>query len=46
VRLNLQNVPVDLRPEQAELDPDDMPEYDEWLNATRRRRPSPARTES
>jgi bifunctional non-homologous end joining protein LigD len=36
IRLNLQHVPPDLRPEQEPLDPDDMP--DEWGQATINRR--------
>jgi hypothetical protein len=36
IRLNLQHVPPDLRPEQEPLDPDDMP--DEWGQATVNRR--------
>jgi len=47
IRINLQHVPVDLRPAQEALDPDDQ--LDDWSGVTdagwRRRRPSKARTE-
>jgi bifunctional non-homologous end joining protein LigD len=48
VRVNLQHVPVELRPAQEPLDPDDAP--DEWSGVSDRdwprRRPSRARTET
>ncbi len=49
IRVNLQHVPVELRPAQEALDPDEMP--NEWSGvsdrgAPPRRRPSRARTES
>jgi hypothetical protein len=49
IRINLQHVPVDLRPAQEALDPDDQ--LDDWSNVTdaagwRRGKPSKARTES
>jgi bifunctional non-homologous end joining protein LigD len=48
IRVNLQHVPVELRPEQEPLDPDDTP--DDWSGVTwegpRRRRPSRARKAS
>jgi bifunctional non-homologous end joining protein LigD len=46
VRVNLQHVPPEQRPEQAELDPNDEPQ--EWVNAARRSRqkPSPTRKPS
>ena len=48
IRINLQHVPVDLRPPQEALDPDETP--DDWSNfsatGSRPRRPSRARTES
>ena len=48
IRLNLQHVPVDLRPVQEALDPDDAPKNEWGVNAERewRRRPSRARKES
>jgi bifunctional non-homologous end joining protein LigD len=48
IRVNLQHVPVDLRPAQEALDPDDAP--NDWSEVSRpdvpRRRPSRARKES
>ena len=47
IRVNLQHVPVERRPEQEALDPNDEP--DDWSGATElgaRRRPSRARTAS
>jgi hypothetical protein len=48
VRVNLQHVPVELRPAQEPLDPDDAP--DEWSGVSDRdwprRRPRRARTET
>jgi bifunctional non-homologous end joining protein LigD len=49
IRVNLQHVPVDLRPAQDVLDPDDQ--LDDWSTVTggprrQRRTPSTARTES
>ncbi len=48
VRINLEHVPVDLRPAQEPLDPDDTP--NDWAGVSpetgRRRRPSKARTAS
>jgi len=48
VRVNLQHVPIDLRPAQETLDPDDAP--DEWSGVSdrdwARRRPSRSRTET
>jgi DNA ligase D-like protein (predicted polymerase) len=38
IRVNLQHVPVDLRPDQEPLDPDAMP--DDWGAANRKRPPS------
>jgi bifunctional non-homologous end joining protein LigD len=48
IRVNLQHVPVDLRPVQEALDPDDAPKNEWGVNAERewRRRPSRARKES
>jgi bifunctional non-homologous end joining protein LigD len=48
IRVNLQHVPAELRPAQEALDPDDAPDYDEWIKSgeASRRRPSRARTES
>jgi DNA ligase D-like protein (predicted polymerase) len=45
IRVNLQNVPVELRPEQEPLDPDDEPDQAVFVNADNapRRRPSRAR---
>jgi bifunctional non-homologous end joining protein LigD len=47
VRVNLQHVPVDMRPAQEALDPDDVPNPWEGVNpdAVRPRRPSRARKE-
>jgi bifunctional non-homologous end joining protein LigD len=48
IRVNLQHVPPELRPAQEPLDPDDAPQYDEWIKSGegQRRRPSRARKES
>jgi bifunctional non-homologous end joining protein LigD len=48
IRVNLQHVPTELRPAQEPLDPDDAPDYSEWVNSqgAPRRRPSRARKES
>jgi hypothetical protein len=49
IRVNLQHVPADQRPPQEPLDPNEDPLTEDWekaMAAGRRRRPSPARTES
>jgi DNA ligase D-like protein (predicted polymerase) len=49
IRVNLQHVPADQRPPQEALDPNEDPLTEDWEKAMapgRRRRPSPARTES
>jgi bifunctional non-homologous end joining protein LigD len=45
IRVNLQHVPIELRPAQEGLDPDDAPDYSDWVTAQGepRRRPSRAR---
>jgi hypothetical protein len=45
IRVNLQHVPVELRPAQEPLDPDEGSEAAGWVNAGElpRRRPSRAR---
>jgi bifunctional non-homologous end joining protein LigD len=50
IRVNLQHVPAALRPPQEALDPNEDPLTEDWekamASASRRRRPSRARTES
>jgi bifunctional non-homologous end joining protein LigD len=48
IRVNLQHVPADQRPPQEPLDPNEDPLTEDWEKAmaSRRRRPSRARTES
>ncbi|HEX4355647.1 MAG TPA: non-homologous end-joining DNA ligase [Polyangiales bacterium] len=46
VRVNLQHVPVELRPAQAELDPNDEPKVDFSAPDRSRRKPSPTRKPS